>query len=160
MYKSVFSGLIGVCLAGCSSGDSSPLIFGQGATFGLSVGTAPESGNTPQVTLGFKIADIAIVPTVIPKDIDVGEHGSRRIAAFSEQPNGDRKGKEDALSTFGSFSGDTAVGADGKTEVKLGVFFATGVAAQTLSEGFRCALATKDSNACSFNVTKTVKATE
>ena len=41
----------------------------------------------------------------------------------------------DALSTFGSFSSDSTT-----ESVGLGTFFATGVAAQNLSNGFKCKL--------------------
>ena len=96
---------------------------------------------------------------VVPANITVDDD-NRRISAFSEQPADGRDGKADALSTFGSFSSETSVGTGNDAQVKLGIFFATGVAAQTLSEGFRCALASKDTNACSFTLTKEVKVEE
>ena len=56
------------------------------------------------------------------------------------------RGKEDALSTFGSFTSDNSAGVN--PVVKLGVFFATGVAAQNLAEGFACAIATNPPGWC------------
>lgn len=126
--------------AGCAAGgESSPLIFGQGVTAGISVGASATSANTPEIVIGLKQADIAVVPTVVPKEIEIKDNSGfdRKILA-----NGDPSGEGeqatsnfDALSTFGSFSNETAL-----EKVTLGVFFATGVAAQNLSSGFQCAL--------------------
>ena len=125
--------------SGCADNKSSPLLFGQGVTVGISAGAAPEAGGSPQITVGVRQANIAVVPTVVPNEVDVAS-ADRRIAAFGADQAGGRAGKTDALSTFGSFSSTSAVGV-GDARVQLGIFFATGVAAQTLSEGFRCALA-------------------
>lgn len=132
--------MIGV-LAGCTTLDSSPLIFGQGITVGISAGAA-STNTSPEIVIGFKQANFAVVPTVIPADVPPlpGENEpTRRIAAFGSGPTG----LEDALSTFGSFSNNTKVG-----EVELGVFFATGVAAQRLSQGFCYAVAANASPKC------------
>ena len=152
MIRGISILIVAASLAGCSTNDASPLIFGQGVTVGISAGSAPEAGGTPQITVGVKQADIAIVPTVVPKEIPVDATDDRRIAAFGKQQANGKEGKQDALSTFGSFSTTTSAG-QGAAAVELGIFFATGVAAQTLSEGFRCALAnTKDMKACTITI--------
>ncbi|WP_413206861.1 hypothetical protein [Rhodospirillum sp. A1_3_36] len=134
-------GAVALTLSACSTVESSPLIFGQGLTVGISVGPSTVNSTTPEMTVGVKQTDVAVVPTVVPKDIDLpngGELGPRQITAHGAQTkDGDNllEGEQDALSTFGSFSSDTAING-----VKLGVFFATGVAAQNLSVGFSCAV--------------------
>ena len=125
--------MIGV-LAGCSTLDSSPLLFGQGVTVGISAGAAP-TNTSPEIVVGFKQANFAVVPTVIPKDVPLPDSQERRIHAFGEDTPAGRPGAADALSTFGSFQNTTTGG-----KVGLGVFFATGVAAQNISEGFSCAV--------------------
>lgn len=140
--------------AACSVEESSPLIFGQGLTVGISIGAPATNGPTPELVVGLKMADIAIVPTVIPKEIPLPpDQTSRNIRSHGEEKSGGGKGangndiplagKEDALSTFGSFSNQT------KTDcVTLGVFFATGVAAQNISEGFKESLKNGKSGEC------------
>lgn len=134
-----------LALAGCGGTsviESHPLFFAQGISFGLTGGTAPQNGNTPDFTVGYKQLNVAIVPTVVanvdatnPEALTAGR--IRGQDGIGEDINGNKNvGKKDALSTFGSFE------ASGKTnEVELGVFFATGVAASTLATGFKCKLA-------------------
>lgn len=114
---------------------SSPLIFGQAATVGISVGPST-TGNSAEMVVGVKMADIAVVPTVVPADVTLPDqdHATRNIRSFGKAENG-KSPSEDALSTFGSFSSDTQV-----NQVKLGIFFATGVAAQNISAAFACSI--------------------
>jgi hypothetical protein len=119
--------------AACTTQDASPLIFAQGITVGISVGSSATNAATPEFVVGLKQANIAIVPTVIPKDIPLPEkQTSRNIRSFSPEDGKDTDGAEDALSTFGSFSNQTSSNC-----VTLGVFFATGVAAQNISKGLQ-----------------------
>lgn len=163
--------------------DSAPLIFGQGTSVGISVGPSTANAAAPEIAVGVKLADVAVVPTTVPlprtpKDEEEFKHAvtaeifeARRIrgssssqgqdvvdealrtavagavsnilsASISDEEKAERiaelrnvLGKDDSLSTFGSFSNETSSNC-----VKLGVFFATGVAAQTLSEGFKKSL--------------------
>ena len=147
MKRGLVLSLLAVALAACSTADSSPLIFGQGVTVGISVGTSAANANTPEITIGVKMADIAVVPTVIPKDHPGATRDEPRIHAFGE---GD-KATTDALSTFGSFNNETKV-----DKVTLGIFFATGVAAQNLSNGFKCALG-KSHKDCSTTTNETTE---
>ena len=122
--------------AGCSAGSSSvPLVFGTATTLGVSVGANPASGGTPEFVVGFRRAEIAVVPTIIPKDSITPQAERQQILAFGAD-SADGKGETDALSTFGSFSSESTT-----QSVGLGTFFATGLAAQNLSNGFKCKLA-------------------
>lgn len=127
--------LFGVTLlAGCEASDSSPLFFGQTIDLGIVVGTSP-TGTTPQITVGLKQQDTAIVPTVVPLDErlpgDDRITHDRQIIRSSGKTVGDQFPNDDSMSVFGSFSNKTTVNG-----VTIGVFFATGLAAQNLSDGF------------------------
>lgn len=137
-------------LCGCTPPESSPLVFTQGVTVGINVGSSATNPSVPELAVGLKQANAAVVPTVIPKDVPLGFKDNRRIAGHGGQISSNLpgaseplEGLEDALSTFGSFSGQTQV-----NEVNLGVFFATGVAAQNLADGFRCAASDNAAHGC------------
>lgn len=141
VFASTMLAMVGGC-GGTNALDAKPLFFAQGITFGLTGGTAPQNGNTPEFTVGYKQMNVAIVPTVM-KNVESEDANVLKQAKILAQDgltldtNGNSSAKkQDALSTFGSFEGS------GKTsEVELGVFFATGVAASHLAEGFKCKLA-------------------
>ncbi len=128
VYLSVGVGAAVFGLSGCVPNEGNPLYFGQAVTFGVSAAPSPAAAGAVDFTVGFKQADVAIVPTIVPKDVPV-DPSKRKIVSFGEGSDS----RQDALSVFGSFSGDAEV-----NKTKIGVFFATGVAAQNLSEGFRC----------------------
>ena len=101
-------------LSGCAVDGPLPLVFGQAHTVGVTIsGSVPEQA--AELSIGYRDKDIAVVPTHV----------------MSEAPE-----NNDALSTFGQFELDTEGGAEVKAG--LGKFFATGMAARVLSEGFRC----------------------
>lgn len=137
-------GCSALVLAGCSGAnvlDSQPLFFSQGVTLGVTGGTAPQNGNTPEFTLGFKQANVALVPTVMPGVVEDSNGNQRQLTKDilintkilgQDTQSAGNAGAQDALSTFGSFEADT-----GPTKGNLGVFFATGVAAQKLADGFK-----------------------
>jgi len=154
MHRFSILALAALALVGCQEQRSQPLIFGQGLSFGVVVGAAPQAGNTPELSVGLKMVDIAIVPTVIGLSEEVVRQAVADSSKWSALLQADRKiqgnrgvdldiqsggagnrsyESQDALSTFGSFSSTTE-----SDKVKLGVFFATGVAAQSLAEGFKC----------------------
>lgn len=107
-----------VAFGGCSS-QHAPLVFGQAHSVGIAVGTNP-ANQTPEITVGYKDVDIAIVPTVYD--------GNGQLI------QGAVDGGFDAYSTFGHFSTTAAT----TTGVGLGKFFATGNAAVALGAGFGC----------------------
>ena len=56
---------VALLLGACASQDHAPLFFGQAQTLGISVGASPAS-QTPEMTLGFKDVNVAVVPTLDP----------------------------------------------------------------------------------------------
>lgn len=120
--------VLGLC-ACASSG--TPLIFGSTTTFGVTVNATPDTQGF-DFTLGYKDKNLAIVPVAVTTDGRVQE-----ITAWSKEC-GD---KRDALSVFGQFTskGDWALlsAEDKKGQVKLDRFFATGIAASHLANGYR-----------------------
>lgn len=113
--------LIGIAVVaaalGCTT-EPKVLVFGQSQNVGLSVGgSAPEQ--RAEITLGYKDYNIAVIPTSV----------------LSKAP--DANGEwEDSLSVLGQFELDAEAGTE--NSVGLGKFFATGGAARTLADGFRC----------------------
>lgn len=143
--------ILGLC-ACASSG--TPLIFGSTTTFGMTVNGTPDAQGF-DFTLGYKDKNLAIVPVAVTTDGRVEE-----MHAWSKAC-GD---KRDALSVFGQFTskGDRSLLSDSgseanaakssKGQVKLDRFFATGIAASHLANGYRKGMAetsTTDNNECS-----------
>jgi len=119
-----------VVLAGCGNVDSAHLVFGQQNTVGLDISaTAPEQGAT--LSLGFKDKNIAIIPVAVSNGGSYERLGSTNKTDGSDE--------NDAYSTLGQF--DLATGKNGAASVGLGKFFATGIAAQKLADGFAKMLA-------------------
>ncbi len=118
-------------VAGCGNVESAHLIFGQQQTVGLEISaTAPEQGAS--LTLGYSDRNIAIIPVAVK----VGEDDFVRLGATNATTDGD---SNDAYSTLGQF--ELGTGGDGTVSVGLGKFFATGLAAQFLAQGFQAKLA-------------------
>jgi hypothetical protein len=120
---SLLSMLASCCLAlgACTISQNPPLIFGQTHTVGISVGSTVQQG--PDITLGYRDVDIAVVPVTA---VDV----QGRVYQISS-----RVGKNDtnSLSVLGQFD----IQAAAAPNVGLGKFFATGLAADKLADGFR-----------------------
>ncbi len=115
-------------LSGCGNLDSAHLVFGQHIAVGIDItATAPEQGGT--LTLGYKDKNIAIIPVVIKKADGTLQllGGTNNLSAGGDI--------NDAYSTIGQF--ELKAGAAGTPTIGLGKFFATGVAAQYLADGFR-----------------------
>jgi hypothetical protein len=114
-------------LAGCGNVDSAHLVFGQQINVGLDItATAPEQGAT--LSLGYKDKNIAVIPVAVKE----GEGYKLLGGTNNETTDSD---KNDAYSTLGQF--ELATGQNGVASVGLGKFFATGIAAQRLAEGFK-----------------------
>lgn len=132
--------VLGLC-ACASSG--TPLIFGSATTFGVSVNATPDIQGF-DFTLGYKDKNLAIVPVAVTTNGSIEE-----ITAWSKTCSD----KRDALSVFGQFTskGDwTILGGNStdanaaksqKGHVKLDRFFATGIAASHLANGYRKGMA-------------------
>jgi hypothetical protein len=118
--------MLAAVMAGCASPPGQTmLVFGQTQTVGLSIGgSVPDQGAS--FTLGYQDKNFAIVPATVPL---AGGGASQVLSSIGK----DGKGGSDALSVLGQFE----VRSSTRTaDVGLGKFFATGLAAQKLADGF------------------------
>jgi hypothetical protein len=113
-------------LAGCATdpGRNMPLVFGQTQTLGISIGTSTTDPGV-DLTLGFKARDIAVVPVTVVQ----ADGGSTLIKSTATD------GYQDAFSVLGQFEASAKGEGTGAT-AGLGKFFATGMAAKKLADGF------------------------
>ena len=120
-----FSLMLGVpiiMICGCAKYTNLPLMFGQSHTVGITIsGSTTDQGG--EFTLGYRDKDIAIVPVTIKQN-----SGDSTLVKSTVQNS------QDAMSVIGQFELSSGT-ADGN--VGLGKFFATGLAAQKLADGFK-----------------------
>jgi hypothetical protein len=110
---------LSLALSGCNTNANAPLVFLQAHTLGITANASSQA--TPELTLGFRDLDVAVVPTQ-----DSNGNPIRSV----------QKGQyKDALSVFGQFDTNTALGTS--PGIGLGKFFATGTAAAHLAQGFQ-----------------------
>lgn len=103
--------------------ETQSLIFAEHVNFGLVLsGSVTEGGGG--LSLGYKDKDVAVVPVV-----------SRQQGGDATTLLGETAGHFDALSVLGQFGADVK-NDSAKIDVGLGKFFATGMAAKTLADGF------------------------
>lgn len=121
-------------LAACGNVDSAHLVFGQQQSVGLDITTPSASSPGGSLSLGYKDKNIAVVPVAVKGDNDT----YMRLGG-ANKTNGGKEDINDSYSTIGQF--ELNAGENGKPSVGLGKFFATGVAAQYLADGFRKKLA-------------------
>lgn len=126
--------LLSVVVCGCASQQTPQLFFGEQVTVGIEIGAGASSEGF-DFTLGYKDLDIAIIPV---SALISGQ--AQEIAAWNQENGGNRR---DALSVFGQFKGQggivgsTTKPSDKTSEkITLGRFFATGLAATSLAEGY------------------------
>ena len=111
--------LVGAC---APPGANMPLVFGQSHTVGISIGgTSTDQG--VDLTLGYKDKSVAVVPVTVGQK----EGGNTQIKSTAGSEH------QDALSVLGQFELDSNAT---QGDVGLGKFFATGIAAKTLADGF------------------------
>ena len=120
----------GAALAGCATNQPLPLLFGQTHNVGIVIsGSTAEQG--AELTLGYRDRDIAVVPVAVPQE------DGKYTQLSSTVPHETIPGAvaKDAFSVLGQFDvkGETT-----PVQVGLGKFFATGLAAQKLADGFAC----------------------
>ena len=116
-------------IAGCATKQNLPLVFGQAHTVGISIsGTTTQQGG--EFTLGYKDWNFAIVPVTVSQ----ANGGNSQITATAGT-------HQDALSVLGQFNVKAKGGV--QSEVGLGKFFATGMAANKLADGFAAKLGKK-----------------
>lgn len=114
----IFALALASSLCGCST-ENLPLVYGQSMDVGITIsGSMPEQA--AELTLGFRDKNIAVVPTTRQAQVP------------------DKTGTHlDALSVLGQFETEAEAA---QPKVSLGKFFATGMAAKTLADGFKCQL--------------------
>lgn len=131
---SVLFGLIAIYgVSACAPTSGNPVVFGQAQKLGVSLGQAA-GAPSPEFTVGYSDANIAILPTALE-----GGPGSATRELGARAPNGNGQ-PNDTYSVFGQFgtrSPTRTTSGDGNFALEK--FFATGAAAQNLSQGFACA---------------------
>lgn len=135
MKKFLYFASVAALVAACTPAENAPLIFGQAITVGVSIGSAP-TGQTPEFTLGYRDANLAIIPTLMTGADGGNEQIGGTVAAATDPAT-------DAFSTFGQFEGSME-----GAKVGLNKFFATGLAAQKLADGFACAVSDGKAPTC------------
>ena len=121
-------------LLGCTQGQNIPLVFAQTESVGITINTGATQ-TSPELTLGYRDVDAAVIPvTYSPSSGSVSPLLGKIWTSGGEN--------DDALSVLGQFS--VSAQASGAC-VGLGKFFATGLAAKKLTDGFATDLATKTS---------------
>jgi hypothetical protein len=113
-------------VSGCNSSPDLPLVFYQATTVGITANASPAQAS-PEISLGYRDTDVAVVP--------VTSNGNAIRAKNPNQVAGSKGKFEDALSVFGQFQVDTSAGTT--SNIGLGKFFATGLAAEQLAIGFK-----------------------
>ena len=110
--------------------DNPPLVFGQAHTVGVSIhGSATQQG--ADLTVGYRDVDIAVVPVTA---VDA----SGQIVPIKADVAGKDGGmSSNSLSVLGQFEVDAQAAGP---KVGLGKFFATGLAADKLADGFNAKL--------------------
>ena len=111
-----------LAFGGCSIPENQPLIFAQAHTLGISA-TTTGSAATPELTLGYRDLDVALVPIVANGQL-----------VQSNAVDAQGHNFPDAYSVLGQFNVNTTAGT--APNIGLGTFFATGGAARALAGGF------------------------
>ena len=128
----LLAAVVSATVAGCQSSAENPVIFGQKTTLGVSIGQSADT-QTPELTVGYKDANVAYLPTV-------ARDANGNVTKLGGQISGNGGEFGETYSVLGQF--ESASGTEtGNPSVGLGKFFATGNAALKLAAGFACALA-------------------
>ena len=117
---------------GCAQ-SSSPLLFGTTTSLGVAVNTGSGTDISPGITVGYGREEVAIVPTIIPANVEPTETENRAILA---NVGGASNPRQDALSTFADFNNNNSGNAN--PVIDIGSTFATGIAAQYVALGSLC----------------------
>jgi hypothetical protein len=120
----------GLLLSACSYGSNPPLVFGQAHTVGVSIhGSATQQG--ADLTVGYRDVDIAVVP------VTAVDASGRLVRIKADVADKDGGVSSNSLSVLGQFEVDAQAAGP---KVGLGKFFATGLAADKLADGFNAKL--------------------
>jgi hypothetical protein len=112
--------------AACGTSDNPPLVFTETNNIGITVASSPAAQGS-EVTLGYRSLDLAVVP------VTVTQADGTVTNLFVEVQDGQGAKASDTLSVLGQFEANAQAPA---AAVGLGRFFATGLAAQKLADGF------------------------
>ncbi len=116
-------------LAGCSLGPNPPLIFGQIQSVGFTInGSTTQQGG--ELTVGYRDFDVAIIPAT------TAQSGGAVTQVQGTVTDG-KATSTDALSVLGQFQVNAQAASP---QTSFGKFFATGLAAQKLADGFKAQL--------------------
>jgi hypothetical protein len=118
-------------LVGCQSTGDLPLLFGQSDTIGISIGASPAE-QSGELTLGYKSRNVAVIPLVTMQP----DGAKTAVTATVTDEAGNVS--QDAMSVLGQFEADARAA---PARASLGKFFATGLAARYLAQGFADELA-------------------
>jgi len=122
-------------LTGCFS-HNDVLLFGTQTTFGVDIGTAPENGGVPELTLGYKRKEAVWIPLAMnAKDSAVRTSALNIKDIKYEGTTKDSSGQitvSDTYSVFTSLGVDVKAGTQESGVSRVAQFFATGIAAREL----------------------------
>ena len=128
MMAARFTGALSavMAVAGCGAADNPPLVFTETNNIGITVASSP-AAQGGELTLGYRSLDLAVVPVTVTQ-----ADGSATSLAVNIR---DAEGVEanDTFSVLGQFEANAQAP---EAAVGLGRFFATGLAAQKLADGF------------------------
>lgn len=133
--------LAGAGLSGCALDREQPLMFVQADSLGLTA-AAGQSAQGAHVNLGYKGVNFALVPVSV-RDADgrVVKLGAERSGSGACSGAGTTRDPKvcdfDAFSVFGHFgANEVLTGTQPQATLGMQKFFATGIAAEKLAEGF------------------------
>jgi len=129
LCKSFVAMVTAAALVGCMNTDATFLVFGQQQTVGIAIGGSTTDQGA-ELSLGYRDRNIAVIPVAINP---MGSNTTHAVESVGTDECGNRF--TDSHSVLGQFEVNTKAGT-GAAEVGLGKFFATGLAARVLAEGF------------------------
>jgi hypothetical protein len=106
---------------------NSPLVFTEANNIGITVASSPASSQGGEVTLGYRSLDLALVPVTVTQ----ADGNATSLAVNIRGADGGEAA--DTFSVLGQFEANAQAPA---AATSLGRFFATGLAAQKLADGF------------------------
>jgi hypothetical protein len=124
-HKTTGFPLLLLLLAGCAYNQNPPLVFGQAQSVGITI-NASTTTQGGELTLGYRDIDMAIIPATTTQ-------AGGAVTQVQGVVTDGSANSTDALSVLGQFQVNTQAAAP---QASLGKFFATGVAAQKLADGF------------------------
>jgi hypothetical protein len=153
-------------ITGCQSIPQAGLVYVSKVHVGLAASVAPASSTEPfTVHIGFGSSDIAYVPLAVAGSASgpEGKNSIEKIWSSHDElsspecravrktqdkntivSSGDCETRRDAMSVYGQFDGKTTADVNGKKfDLSAGRVFATGVAAQQITEGNANAVAAR-----------------